>query len=595
MAVLSVAQVLPGATLGLTSGLNDLLVLEVGGRRVLHTLGRVDGVLHEIEVASDGSLTSVASLSLTGSFLVGSEPLLGTFETAGGSHQLTIAGLSEADGQSVMLSGTGAIGAQTPLPGLGPFTAPLNLDLPSPTIANGRSGGGLDLFTDSGIGLAWSSGLDDQADRYLADVSGSVSFQTGTFNFVATTSALEHGVNLASASAGVLTQMGAIGAADGLPINTPSDLGVVQRLDETLLVISASGTSSLSVVDVDATGDMDIADHILDGEVTYFQSAGTLGTTTYGDFAFVAAGGGEGGVSLFTILPGGRLVHLDSFADDASITLYRPSAIELLVSGTVLQLYVSSFWEPGLTRLSYDLAGLGAVLIAEATGAGQAGTAGADQIIGSNVSEVLLGAEGDDTISDGAGEDTLWGDAGADLFVMAADGQQDTVQDFERNVDQLDLSGWDFLYDVSQLSWSPTTDGAAISFANETLRIFTSDSLPLNYGELSNEDILNVDRPPLLPIDRLLVGGGGDDTLGGGAGSDTIQGAAGHDVLTGQSGDDLIQGGAGLDTLDGGAGADTIQGQSEADTLVGGLGDDLIEGGDGGDLIYGDDFDWSGA
>lgn len=593
MAALSVAEVLPGATLGLTSGLNDLLVLDIGGRQVLYALGRVDGILHEIEIGTDGSLTPVSSLPLSGEFLVGSEPLLGAFETAGGVRHLALAGVAEANGQSVILSSTGAIGAQVPLSGLGSLIAPLGLA--SSTIAGGRAGGGLDLFTDAGSGFAWVSGLDDRADRYLADVSSSVSFQTGTFEVIVTSSALERGINLASVSAGTLTQMGAIGATDGLPINTPSDLGVLQRLDETLIVVSASGSSSLSVVDVGADGDMSIADHILDGEVTYFQLAGTIGTATYGDFAFVAVGGGEGGISLFTILPGGRLVHLDSFADDASTTLHRPSSIELLVKGSMLHLFVSSFWEPGLTRLSYDLAGLGAVLIADAMGGGQAGTVGADQIIGSDLSEVLIGGEGNDTISDGVGEDTLWGDAGADLFVLAADEQLDTLQDFERDVDQLDLSSWDFLYDVSQLTWSSTSDGAVISFGDEVIRIHTSDGLPLNEGDLSNADILYVDRPPLLAIDRHLVGGVGDDTLAGGAGADTIQGAAGNDALTGQGGDDIILGGAGLDTLDGGAGADTLHGQSEADTLVGGHGDDLIEGGGGGDLIYGDDYDWAGA
>ena len=228
-------------------------------------------------------------------------------------------------------------------------------------------------------------------------------------------------------------------------------------------------------------------------------------------------------------------------------------------------------------------------------GAGLNGTAGADQLMGSDVAEVLLGGEGDDTISDGAGEDTLWGDAGADLFVMAADGQLDIVEDFERGVDKLDLSGWDFLYDVSQLQWSPASGGAIISFGDESLRIYTSDGLPLNNGDLTNEDILNVDRPPLLAVNQVLTGGSEADTLNGGFGDDTIQGAAGDDVLTGQEGDDSILGGAGSDTLDGGSGADTLEGQSEDDTIVGGLGDDVIDGGAGGDLIYGDEFDWAGA
>lgn len=595
MAVLSVEQVLSGTTLGLTSGLSDLLILEFSGRTVIYALGRVDGVLHEIELASDGSLMPVASLALAGDFAAGSEPLLGAIEVSGGESRLAIAGLSEPDGQSVTLSLTGAIGSQSSVTGLGQLTDPVGVDLASPAVISGRSGGGLDLFVDSGNGFAWSAGLDDTADRYLADLSGSTGFRVGGVDYIATASALEDGVNIVSVSIGSVSQTGALGAAEGLPINTPSDLDVVQRLDESWLVVSASGTSSISVLGVDSDGGASIADHVLDGEANFFQAASVVGVATYGDFAFVAIGGGEGGISLFTILPGGRLIHLNSFADDTATTLYRPSSIELLVSGSSLQIYVSSYWEPGLTRLSYDLSGLGAVLVADVQSTELTGTMGFDQIMGSDVSEVLSGAEGADTISDGAGEDTLSGNVGADLFVFAADGQADTILDFERGEDKLDLSGWDFLYDVSQIQWSPTTDGAVLIFGDEMIVVHASDGLTLNSGELTNEDILNVDRPPLLAINQTLVGGNGSDTLNGGYGDDTVQGAAGDDILVGKGGSDHVEGGAGYDTLDGGGDADTLKGQSEDDVIVGGAGNDLIEGGDGGDLIYGDEFDWAGV
>ena len=180
MAGLSVEQVLSGGALGLTSGLSDLLILDIGGRRVLYALGRVDGVLHEIEVGSDGTLTPVSTVSLTGSFAAGSEPFLSAFETSGGGTELAIAGLAESDGQKVALSGTGALGAQGSLTGLGQLIAPMGLDLAQPGLISGRTGGGLDLFVDGGGGFAWNAGLDDTGDRYLADVSGSVGFQIGS-------------------------------------------------------------------------------------------------------------------------------------------------------------------------------------------------------------------------------------------------------------------------------------------------------------------------------------------------------------------------------------------------------------------------------
>ena len=384
-------------------------------------------------------------------------------------------------------------------------------------------------------------------------------------------------------------------AAEGLPIASPTEIDAIQRLGETTLIVGSSGTSSLSTVNVDATGTLLIADHILDSPETFVQGVSAIDAVTYGDYAFFAAAGADGGVSLFTVLPGGRIIFLDSIADDASTTLYRVSAIELTVTGARLDVLVSSAWEAGVTRISYDLSTLGSVLLAPTTGGGVTGTAADDQIIGSSASDTLSGGAGQDTITDGAGEDELRGGASADLFVMHADGQTDTIMDFDRTQDRMDLSAFDFLYDVSQLVVTPTAAGAILIHGAETIVIHTSDNAPLTAGELTNEMILNVDRPPLLPVAQELIGSGAADTLNGAAGNDTISGAGGDDVLTGQFGDDTIAGGAGNDALDGGAGNDTLAGQSGEDTLVGGAGDDVLTGGVDDDVIYGDEYDWMGA
>ena len=205
------------------------------------------------------------------------------------------------------------------------------------------------------------------------------------------------------------------------------------------------------------------------------------------------------------------------------------------------------------------------------------------------------GGEGDDILFDNAGEDTLIGGAGADLFVFHSDGQADVVQDFQRGVDRLDLSSFDFLYDISQLDFSSQPDGALLIHGDEELRIYTADGAPLTTADLTNADILNVDRPPFLPIAQELIGNVGADTLNGAQGDDVIEGGAGDDRLAGQGGNDLIWGGDDDDWVDGGAGGDTIDGGEGHDTLIGGSGGDLIDGGAGNDLIYADEFDWSGG
>lgn len=596
MPTLSVDQVLSGGELGFSFGLSDLLVLDTGNRHVLYALSRIEGVLVEVEISPDGTLTFVDSLSLTGDFAVGSDPVLGSIHLWDGGTSLSVSGLPASTGQMVTLSADGSLGAQTALAQAGPLISPVSLVANATALlVSGRDGGGLDLFGDSGSGFSFFSGVGDTTAAYLADVADSVAFRHAGTDFLATASATEDGLNLVQVTSTGLVQHDALGAAEGLPINTPVEIEAIQRMGETLLVSGAFDTSSISVVSLGGDGRMQIADHVLDGAETRFQGLSGLDTLVHGDFAFVAVGGADAGVSLFTVLPGGRLVHLDTLADDAATTLYRVSAIELATIGTRLEMLVSSAWESGVTRLGYDLSALGAVLVAGANGGTLTGTSGDDQIIGSDMADTLVGGDGQDIVADGAGQDVLTGGAGSDLFVLNADGQADAITDYERGADRLDLSAWDFLYDVSQVSITPTTDGAILSFGSETLSITASDGAALTASDFSNATILNVDRPPLLPVSQLLQGGPGADTLNGGWGPDTIVGAGGDDVLSGLAGDDSLSGGAGDDFLDGGSGADTLTGESGADTLVGGTGDDRLLGGIGDDVIYGDEYDWQGG
>lgn len=589
MAVLSVDQILDGASLGLTAGLADLLVLDIGGRRVLYALSRAENRLVEVDIAPDGTLSVVSSVAVAGTFPAGSTPLLGALADQGA---LTLAGLPVADGQVFSLSGSGALGSQGTLSALGALGAPVAFDISgTPTLVYATASG-LTLATDTGAGYANVGSLSDATDRYLSGIAAGTGFAIGGTHYVATVSETEDGVNIAEVSATGLTQTGALGPAEGLPIDLPQDIAVFQRLGETMLAVASMGTSSVSIVRV-AGGVPQLADHILDSTTTRFGGASSLDAATHGDFAFVGVGGSEGGISLMTVLPGGRLVHLDSVAEDETVPLDRISGVELTVLGSVMHVLAASETETGITRLSYDLGSLGAVMQANGSGTTVTGTAGDDQLIGSAVGEALSGAAGDDILLDGAGSDMLTGGSGADLFVFAADGQGDTVTDFERGVDRLDLSAFDFLYDVSQLTIAPTATGAVLSHRGETITLFTSDGTTLTAADLTTADFLNVDRPPFLGIGQDLLGGPGDDTLTGGSGADTISGVGGDDLLEGLLGNDLLYGGAGLDRLEGGGGDDTLRGEADDDTLIGGAGNDLIEGGDGNDVIYGDD--WTGG
>lgn len=581
MAVLSSTKVLPGPMLGLSSGLDDLLVVEVGGRRVIYALNRAEGVLLELSFAPEGDLSVDGSLALSGTISVGADPQLALGNDWSGASFLTLAGVPQISGQIVSLSSSGGLGAQQSLTGVGALEQVHGFTIGNvPVLISAATEGGLAHFAYSGAGFTSGVGLLDTSERNLADVSAVIGFSQAGVAYVATASASESGINIARVTEVGLTQTGAIGAADSLPIGTPSGLAEVTRLGETLLLVTSEGTSSLSVLAI-TDGAPNLMDHIYDGEDTHFQGARDVAAVALGDFAYAVVGGNEGGVSIFTILPGGRLLHLDSVAEDENVPLATVAAVDVLVNSGALSVLASSETEAGLTHLSYDLSSNGSVAIADPDGLGVTGTALNDQIIGSVVGEALSGSAGDDILLDGRGNDVLTGGAGADIFVLTADGQSDQITDFEPGVDRLDLSAFDFLYDAAQLTVAPTAIGATVSFGGETIFIASAEASPLTLDDLPTSAVLNVDRPPFLLVGREIVGTGADETLNGGAGNDTIAGAGGNDGLFGS---------AGLDVLSGSLGEDTLSGGNDRDTLVGGLGDDLLFGGDGSDVIYGDDW-----
>lgn len=135
-----------------------------------------------------------------------------------------------------------------------------------------------------------------------------------------------------------------------------------------------------------------------------------------------------------------------------------------------------------------------------------AGTAGADRMMGTGVQDVLMGLGGNDRLSSGKGDDQLMGGDGADVL------------NGETGADVLDggagrdvLKGGDGRDLLSGGTGADVLDGGA------------------------GKDV--------------LTGGGGTDTLSGGAGRDIVRGGTGNDSLSGGMGNDVLAGGAGMDTF----------------------------------------------
>lgn len=407
-----------------------------------------------------------------------------------------------------------------------------------------------------------------------------------------------------------IVHLGAMGAGYG----TPTAVEAVQTGGRSFVIVAAAGTSSLTVFRLSTDGTLTPTDHILDELTTRFQNIRALETVQIGNRVLVFAGGTDDGISIFALQPDGRLLHLQTIADNNAMTLADVTDIEAQVVGGRIALFVASGRETGITQLSLDpghpgLTGMAA--IRTATGSGDD-----DLLLAQAGTSRLIGGAGDDILIATNRAITMEGGPGADTFVPSNFNGKITIADFEPGYDRLDLSQLGMIRSTWQLKYSVLAGGIRIRYQDTTLDILIRDGRSLSAGYFSNEmfpiahyKVAAVDPTRISPIpstigkylfgsanaDTLLGGsgsdsihaGGGNDVVAGQYGDDTIHGEAGHDTLRGQTGNDLIYAGAGNDNLFGDAGADRLSGQDGNDSLWGDTGHDQLDGGAGNDRIWG--------
>ncbi|WP_289043996.1 calcium-binding protein [uncultured Aliiroseovarius sp.] len=423
---------------------------------------------------------------------------------------------------------------------------------------------------------------------------------------------------------GTPSEADALSAAEFLPISTPTALASGQVLDKTFAVIASAGTSSLTVVEIHSDGTMDAIDHIIDNTWTRFSGITEIAAAQAGENLYIVGAGADDGLSLFTLLPNGNLVHLDTVWDTHQTALQNVSALAMEYVGGKLQIFATSETERGITQFEYDLGPAGATLLGDGTNHFLQGTGGNDQIDGGIWSEALSGGDGDDILRDGIGEDILTGGAGADTFVLASDNMLDIITDFQAGVDKLNLSEFFMLYDASQLQVTSRSWGAEITFRNETTHVYSADGQPLDASHFTSFDTLMLDRPPngFQFIPEIITGSEADDILQGDEGVETLFGLGGNDQFNWSPGADVFNGGQGIDTVSyhnasssvainlakkqatGAADGDihhsienivgtnwndALVGDDFANSLFGGGGDDVLDGGMSGNILDGGD------
>ncbi|MGJ8609446.1 MAG: hypothetical protein ACSHWY_00025 [Octadecabacter sp.] len=413
--------------------------------------------------------------------------------------------------------------------------------------------------------------------------------------YLLTLSAVDNSLtSYAVGSDGALTQAAQLGASDGLGIAAPQAVEVVVMNGQSFALVAAGGSSSISVIALDPDGDLRMVDHVIDDLNTRFANLSTFEVIEVNDRIMVLAGGGDDGLSLLTLLPNGRLLHLESFADTNDTNLTNVQAITADYANGVLDIFAAGGGDIGITYLQADTGVLDAAIYGTDGGDTLTGTWRSDLIIGGAGNDVINGGLGADILMDGAGTDTLTGGSGADMFVFNQDGARDVITDFNPSQDRIDLSEFGRFYTLAGMGVQATSNGAILTIDGEELQIITENGDPLDLYSVSMQNLFNLghievlqieDDPPGLDITR--QGSSGADVLDGGDGDDQLFGNGGNDELDGMAGADTLYGGAGHDTLDGGTGSDSLFGGNGDDWLSGGAGYDVVDGGNGMDWLYG--------
>ncbi len=118
------------------------------------------------------------------------------------------------------------------------------------------------------------------------------------------------------------------------------------------------------------------------------------------------------------------------------------------------------------------------------------GGTGNDVLRGGLGNDTLDGACGEDTLVGGLGDDVLWGDRcapdSADTFVFAAHHGDDTIKDFDDGMDQIDLSAFEDIDSVSDLSLKQDGDNVVIDLTRWDGGTITLENF--NLADLDDSD-----------------------------------------------------------------------------------------------------------
>ena len=421
---------------------------------------------------------------------------------------------------------------------------------------------------------------------------------------------------------GQIEYLSSIAAGGGFWIDRPGALATVTTADGALYVIVASsGSNSLSVLALTpGNGTLTPVDHVLDSRDTRFEQPSHLATFEVNGQDYLVATGSDDGLTVFAVLPGGRLQLITAIEGTEDLPLNGITGIEVLPVANGARVFVMTEAAPFLAEFSINFLNPGTSMLAPVNGGNITGGPGDDILTGRSGADRINGGSGDDVLLDGAGTDRMTGGAGADTFAFVPDGQPDVVTDFQAGTDRLDLSSLGVFSLGSELVILSRSSGAELRIGEEVIELRTADSASLTASDfepdwfvtldrVSLEEIIIVDSdPPPLPPTISPTGpgqppdapprppvwqrpaqfpfpNGGPTSLSTSQGNDLVRAGNGNDRILALRGSDSVMGAGGTDTIFGGAQGDLLLGNAGADRLFGELGMDTLIGGPGADVI----------
>ena len=622
MAILRHVQWLDAGAGAYLSGVSDLVLTGNGDAVRLYSASRFGGGtggLGAFAVAGDGQVSALNALALPSVPQILGPTRLALVEgwPAGNGMLLAAGGLRAAPAGTVLL-GDGQLDKR--MTGIAGGPAP---DLVAVQALVIRGGAGADSGPGTGVvyglsatgaqPLAWTvqasgalvaaaalSGAPGASGGSAANLLAATALGAGAVLVAASTAG--HRLDSYTATPGAAPRLAqSLGMETGLGLGAPAALEIVTLDGTAFVVVAGMGSSSLTVLRLTADGTMTPLFHAIDTLHSRFDGAAALASATVAGRAYVMAGGGDGGISLFLLLPSGRLLHLEALAWQAvspgHVTALAMQAVTAGSGAVRLDLFAGGE-SPGLARLAADLGVLAAPLRAGAAATTLAGGAGNDLLQGGSGAVTLSGGAGDDILIGGSGAAVMTGGPGADLFVPAHNGKLTRITDFDPAADRIDLSDFAMLRDFARIGFTATASGARLTWQGSTVEVVSARGTPLRLADFGIDPLGGLAALPLPgpepgvtrqggPGADALQGGSGDDVLWGLGGNDTLQGFDGDDLLIGGEGHDLLLPGDGNDTVWAGPGHDTVRLVSGDNEVWAGTGNDTLHGGPGNDILGG--------